>query len=92
MPTEGLYGAQTQRAVDNFPVSGMTMPAVFIRALAMIKGAAAEVNHELGLLDGALAEAVALAAAEVAVGLALILSLFRKRDTINLEDLNLMKW
>lgn len=68
VPAEALYGAQTQRAVDNFPVSGSAMPAPFIRALAMIKGAAAEVNRELGLLDGAVAEAVAAAAAEVEQG------------------------
>ncbi len=68
VPADALYGAQTQRAVENFPVSGMTMPLPFIRALAMIKGAAAEVNHELGLLDGVVSVAVATAAAEVEEG------------------------
>jgi len=68
VPADARYGAQTQRAVENFPVSGMPMPLPFIRALAMIKGAAAVVNGELGLLDAAVAEAVAAAAAEVEAG------------------------
>ncbi len=68
VPADALYGAQTQRAVENFPVSGTIMPLPFIRALAMIKGAAAEVNRDLGLLDGAVAEAISAAAAEVEEG------------------------
>jgi fumarate hydratase class II len=68
VPADALYGAQTQRAVENFPVSGTIMPLPFIRALAMIKGAAAEVNRDLGLLDGAVAEAIFAAAAEVEEG------------------------
>ena len=68
VPTDALYGAQTQRAVENFPVSGIRFPRVFIRALGLIKGAAAEVNHELGLLDEQKARAIQQAAEEVAEG------------------------
>ena len=53
VPAHGYWGASTQRAVENFPISGQTFPPRFIRALALIKGAAAEVNAELGLLDDA---------------------------------------
>jgi fumarate hydratase class II len=68
VPATALYGAQTQRAVDNFPLSGWVMPARLIQALAMIKHAAAGVNRDLGLLDAALAEAIQVAAAEVETG------------------------
>jgi fumarate hydratase class II len=68
VPGGALYGAQTQRAVDNFPISGMPFPPVFIRALGMVKGAAAEVNAELGLLDDDKAQAIIQAAGEVASG------------------------
>jgi fumarate hydratase class II len=68
VPATALYGAQTQRAVDNFPLSGWLMPARFIHALAMIKRAAAGVNRDLGLLDATLAEAIQAAAAEVETG------------------------
>ncbi|MFC0338448.1 fumarase, class II [Kushneria avicenniae] len=51
VPIEALYGAQTQRAINNFPVSGQPMPASFIAAVARVKRAAAEVNMDLGLLD-----------------------------------------
>ena len=57
VPAKALYGAQTQRAVDNFPVSGLTMPREFIRALGLIKSAAAEANVKLGHLDKASAKA-----------------------------------
>ncbi|NEL43096.1 MAG: aspartate ammonia-lyase, partial [Xanthomonas perforans] len=50
VPADALWGAQTQRAVQNFPVSGQPMPRGFIRALGLIKAAAAGVNAELGLL------------------------------------------
>ena len=50
VPADALWGAQTQRAVQNFPVSGTPMPREFIRALGLIKAAAAEVNGALGLL------------------------------------------
>lgn len=68
VPAEALWGAQTQRAVQNFPISGQRMPAGFIRALALIKSAAARANADLGLLDAKLAEAIESAAAEVAEG------------------------
>ena len=68
VPADALYGASTQRAVLNFPISGQRFPRRFIRALGLIKQAAAEVNGELGLLDGPVAGAVAGAASEVAEG------------------------
>ncbi len=68
VPVDALWGAQTQRAVDNFPVSGLHMPRGFIRALGLIKAVAAEVNAELELLDPALAQAISVAAQEVADG------------------------
>ena len=69
VPAKALWGAQTQRAVDNFPVSGLRMPAPFIRALALIKASAAEANAKLGLLDSDLALCIRDAALEVADGL-----------------------
>ena len=68
VPASALWGAQTQRAVDNFPVSGRPMPRAFIRALALIKQAAAQANAGLGLLDPALAKVIGAAAARVAEG------------------------
>ncbi len=68
VPADALWGAQTQRAVQNFPVSGRRMPRAFIRALALGKQAAAGANAGLGLLEPALARAIAGAAAEVASG------------------------
>ena len=68
VPAKALYGAQTQRAVDNFPVSGLTMPREFIRALGLIKSAAAEANVKLGHLDKASAKAIRTAAEQVASG------------------------
>ena len=68
VPTDALWQAQTQRAIDNFPISGTPMPASFIRALGLIKQAAALANIELGLLDRELGEAIAEAAAQVAAG------------------------
>ncbi|SFN19826.1 class II fumarate hydratase [Marinobacter pelagius] len=58
VPADALWGAQTQRAVDNFPVSGQPMPATFIKAVAQIKKAAAEANTSLGLLDNARRDAI----------------------------------
>ncbi|MGF1758572.1 class II fumarate hydratase [Photobacterium sagamiensis] len=58
VPEDALYQAQTQRAVDNFPISGMTMPEQFIKALAYIKQAAARSNLELQLLDHSTAHAI----------------------------------
>jgi fumarate hydratase class II len=68
VPADALYGAQTQRAVNNFPISGLTMPREFIRALGLIKSAAAQVNADLGHLDGAKAAAIRKAADRVAAG------------------------
>ncbi len=68
VPAAALWGAQTQRAVNNFPISGRRMPRAFIRALALVKQAAAGANAQLGLLDAALARAIAKAAAAVASG------------------------
>ena len=68
VPDEALYGAQTQRAVENFPVSGSPLPPAFHKALALLKQAAAETNVELGLLDPKLGQAIAEAAQEVADG------------------------
>src|SRR5829696_8561154 len=68
LPAAALYGAQTQRAVENFPISGQPMPAEFIRALGLVKLAAARVNRELGLLPPDVAEAVEQASRAVADG------------------------
>jgi fumarate hydratase, class II len=68
VPAEALWGAQTQRAVDNFPISGIPMPARFIRALGLIKWAAAKTNHEIGELDADIAGAIQTAALRVAGG------------------------
>jgi fumarate hydratase class II len=68
IPADALYGATTQRAVENFPVSGLRMPRSFLRALGMIKAAAAEANGALGLLPADVAQAIAGAAGEVAEG------------------------
>ncbi|WP_106478301.1 class II fumarate hydratase [Phytohalomonas tamaricis] len=62
VPENALYGAQTQRAIENFPVSGQPLPPQFIHAVARVKRAAAEVNLDLGLLDGARAKAIIEAA------------------------------
>ncbi len=68
VPADALWGAQTQRAVQNFPISGRPLPRAFIRALGVIKQAAALANAKLGLLDSSVAEAIAAGAAEVADG------------------------
>ena len=68
VPADALYGASTQRAVLNFPISGQRFPRRFLQALALIKRAAAETNAELGLLDPAKATAIAEAAQAVADG------------------------
>ena len=66
VPADALWGAQTQRAVENFPISGERLSRDLIGALASIKGAAAMVNAELGVLPPDLARAIHDAAAEVA--------------------------
>ena len=68
VPFAALYGAQTQRAVQNFPISGLRMPRAFLRALGLIKAAAAEANGSLGLLPKAVAKAIGDAALQVATG------------------------
>jgi aspartate ammonia-lyase len=68
VPKDALYGAQTQRAVENFPVSGKRPYRAFIWSVAVIKRAAAEVNADLALLDPAQADAIARAAGEAAAG------------------------
>lgn len=68
VPGDALYGAQTQRAVDNFRINGTPFPRVFIRALGLIKAYSAETNSELGLLEADPAGAIARAALEVADG------------------------
>lgn len=58
VPKDALYQAQTQRAIDNFAISSLTMPAYFIQSIAMIKQAAAKANQELGLLDANISKAI----------------------------------
>jgi fumarate hydratase class II len=68
VPKDALYSAQTQRAVENFPVSGIRFSRAFIRSLGLIKATAAEVNAGLGLLDATIAQAIHEASLEVAEG------------------------
>jgi fumarate hydratase class II len=68
VPEDALWGAQTQRAVNNFPISGLTMPRAFIRALGLIKWAAAGANNELGFMPTGKAVAIQTAALAVADG------------------------
>ena len=68
VPASAYYGAQTQRAIENFQISGQVFPRKFIRALGMVKAAAAEVNIWLGLLDAKKGKAIARAAQEVIDG------------------------
>lgn len=68
VPADALYAAQTQRAVENFPISGVRFGRAFIRAVGVIKSAAAQVNQDLGLMEADLSRAVQEASAEVADG------------------------
>ncbi|HZU13671.1 MAG TPA: class II fumarate hydratase [Chloroflexota bacterium] len=68
VPADAYYGAQTQRAIQNFPISDLRFPRRFIEALGLIKGAAAEVNMNLGLLDRQKGDAIVQAAREVVDG------------------------
>ena len=68
VPEDALWGAQTQRAVDNFPISGLPMPPQFIAALGLVKWAAAGANAELGLLSNAVAAVIQQAALSVSEG------------------------
>ncbi|MGC9457303.1 MAG: class II fumarate hydratase [Halothiobacillaceae bacterium] len=68
VPEDALYGAQTQRAVENFPVSGETLPPAFVRALGWVKAACARANRDTGQLEAPLADAIESAAREIAGG------------------------
>src|SRR5512132_591927 len=68
VPAAALYGAQTARAVENFPISGLRFPRSFVRALGLIKKHAARTNAELGLLPADMAAAIETAAPEVEQG------------------------
>ena len=68
VPAEAYYGVQTARAIENFPISSLRMPRAIIRAMGMIKRAAAAVNHSLGLLDKKPSDAIKQAATEVVDG------------------------
>jgi fumarate hydratase class II len=68
VPGDALYGAQTQRAIDNFRLSGLTMPWPFIRSIAMVKAEAARTNAELATVDKAIADAIAKAAERIVAG------------------------
>ncbi|GGO89617.1 fumarate hydratase class II [Nocardioides phosphati] len=68
VPKEALWRAQTQRAVENFPISGRGLDAAHVQALALVKAAAAKVNSELGVLDDDKAQAIRAAAQQVAAG------------------------
>ncbi len=68
VPAAAHYGPQTQRAVENFPISGEPMPPRFVHALGLLKVAAARVNREFGLLEPVMADAIEKAAGEVAEG------------------------
>jgi fumarate hydratase class II len=68
VPKEALWGAQTQRAVNNFPVSDLRIPRDMIRALGLIKQSAVEVNADLGLIDDAITSAIVIAAQKIIDG------------------------
>src|ERR1041384_4153729 len=68
VPADALYGAQTQRAVENFPISNLRFPREFIRAMGLIKLASARANMDLGLIDKKIGAAIVSAAQEVVDG------------------------
>ena len=68
VPKEALYGAQTQRAINNFPISGLTLPPAFIKTIALIKKTAAKVNRDLGELEPARGNAIIQAAQQIMDG------------------------
>src|SRR5205807_3603055 len=68
VPSSAYYGAETQRAVQNFPISGLRLPKEFVRAMALIKLSAARANMQLGLLDPKKGEAIVSAAKEIMEG------------------------
>src|ERR1700694_1343686 len=68
VPADALYGAQTARAIENFPISGRRLPRSFIRALGLIKSAAARINGRIGALPAGPAAAIEAAAEQVVEG------------------------
>ena len=68
VPADAYWGAQTQRAVENFPISGISFSRRFVRALGIVKKAAAQANRDLGLVDDEIAQAIIDAANEVIAG------------------------
>src|SRR5690348_7530098 len=68
VPADALWRAQTQRAVENFPISGTGLEAEHIKAMARVKAAAAKVNAELGVITEEMAKAIRAAAAEIVEG------------------------
>src|ERR1700756_260794 len=68
VPTDAYYGIQTARAVENYPISGLRAHPTLIRAIAMVKEAAAKTNRELGVVDAKTADAIIQAAKEVQQG------------------------
>ncbi len=68
IPTVAYYGANTQRAVENFPISGIAIPLPMIKTIALLKKNAAIVNSELGMLEQRIADAVVMAAQEIVEG------------------------
>ena len=68
VPEDAYFGPQTQRAVENFPISGLRLPMALIRSLALIKKCAARINGELGLIDARMSAAIAQAAQEIIDG------------------------
>jgi fumarate hydratase, class II len=68
IPSDAYYGAQTARAIHNFPISGLTLPKSFVRAQSIIKWAAAKAHEQLGVLDSVKAKAICSAAEEVIAG------------------------
>lgn len=68
VPADALYGAQTQRAINNFPISGLTMPPAFIKTVALIKQTAAKVNSDLGVLDAKRGQAIIQVAEQIIQG------------------------
>src|SRR3954466_16228721 len=68
VPAEAYYGVQTQRAVENFPISGLKAPAALVTATVLVKQACARANAALGRLDGAVSDAIVAAADEILAG------------------------
>src|SRR6476660_8535933 len=68
VPAEAYYGVQTQRAVENFPISGLTAPPPLVTATVLVKQACARANRSLGRLDAVVADAIDRAAGEILEG------------------------